>query len=105
MVEACAEVYHTSGHQFQSLLEFMVGQPWFYDAKYMGNKVKTPIELLLQFQHQTGLRTYGLMCHWHMQRWLGLSLVELTAVRKLMKFGFKNKSKNKSSNLPKACLR
>jgi uncharacterized protein (DUF1800 family) len=74
MVEACAEVYHASGHQFQSLLEFMVGQPWFYDAQYMGNKVKTPIELLLQFQHQTGLRTYGLMCHWHMQRWLGQQL-------------------------------
>ena len=74
MVEACAEIYHSSGHQFRSLLKFMVGQPWFYDAKYMGNKVKTPIELLLQFQHQTGLRTYGLMCHWHMQRWLGQQL-------------------------------
>ena len=74
IVEACAAAYHTSGHQFQRLLEFMVCQPWFYDAKYMGNKVKTPIELLLQFQHQTGLRTYGLMCHWHMQRWLGQQL-------------------------------
>jgi uncharacterized protein (DUF1800 family) len=74
MVEACAEVYHASGHQFQSLLEFMVAQPWFYDAKYMGNKVKTPIELLLQFQHQTGLRTYGLMGHWHLQSLLGQSL-------------------------------
>jgi uncharacterized protein (DUF1800 family) len=74
MIKACAEVYHESGHQFHSLLEFMVGQPWFYDAKYMGNKVKTPMELLLQFQHQTGLRTYGVTCHWHMQRWLGQQL-------------------------------
>jgi hypothetical protein len=40
----------------------------------MGNKVKTPMELLLQFQHQTGLRTYGLMCHSHLQRLLGQQL-------------------------------
>lgn len=74
MIEACADVYCKSGHHFQSLLEYMAVQPWFYDPKFMGNKVKTPIELLLQFQHQTGLRTYGLMCHWHMQRWLGQQL-------------------------------
>lgn len=74
MIDDCAFAYSQSRHQFQALLEFMCRQPWFYDPKYMGNKVKTPMELLLQFQHQTGLRTYGLMCHWHLQRWLGQQL-------------------------------
>jgi uncharacterized protein (DUF1800 family) len=74
MINDCADVYEQSGHEFSALLEFMCKQAWFYDPKYMGNKVKTPMELLLQFQHQTGLRTYGLMCHWHLQSLLGQSL-------------------------------
>jgi uncharacterized protein (DUF1800 family) len=74
MINDCAVVYQQSGHEFAALLEFMCKQTWFYNPKYMGNKVKTPMELLLQFQHQTGLRTYGLMCHWHLQSWLGQQL-------------------------------
>ena len=74
MIHDCASAYENSGQAFSALLEFMCKQAWFYDPKYMGNKVKTPMELLLQFQHQTGLRTYGVTCHWHMQRWLGQQL-------------------------------
>jgi uncharacterized protein (DUF1800 family) len=74
MIESCSLAYSQSGYKFQSLLEFMCSQKWFYDQKYVGNKVKTPIELLIQFQHQSGLRTYGLMCHWHLQKWLGQQL-------------------------------
>jgi uncharacterized protein (DUF1800 family) len=74
IINDCAVVYEVSGYEFSALLEFMCKQAWFYDPKYMGNKVKTPMELLLQFQHQTGLRTYGLMGHWHLQSLLGQSL-------------------------------
>jgi uncharacterized protein (DUF1800 family) len=74
MINDCASAYEKSGYEFSALLEFMCKQAWFSDPKYMGNKVKTPMELLLQFQHQTGLRTYGLNCHRHLQSMLGQSL-------------------------------
>lgn len=74
MIQDCAKIYHESGHHFETLLKFITAQPWFYSKKYMGNKVKTPVELLIQFQHQTGLRTYGLMCHTHLQQLLGQQL-------------------------------
>lgn len=73
MIDDCANAYKNN-YNFSELLQFMASQPWFYKAEYIGNKVKTPVELLIQFQHQTGLRTYGLMCHTHLQRLLGQQL-------------------------------
>ncbi len=55
-IQETAEFYYQSNYNFTELIEFLMNQPWFYNIKYSGNKVKTPIELWIQFQRQLSLR-------------------------------------------------
>jgi len=60
MVESCAEAYYSSGYEMRVLLESMFRHEAFLSPEYNKSKVKTPVELLVGFQRQTGLRTVGM---------------------------------------------
>jgi uncharacterized protein (DUF1800 family) len=45
-VTALAEIFYQSGYDIQKLLEVIFTSSWFYDRKNIGNKIKSPIELL-----------------------------------------------------------
>lgn len=60
MVESCAQAYFSSGYEMRALLECMFRHEAFLNPDYIKSKVKTPIELLVGFQRQTGLRTVGM---------------------------------------------
>ena len=46
-VETLALNFYQSGYNIQRLLEDIYTSDWFYDAKNIGNKIKSPIELLV----------------------------------------------------------
>src|SRR6185436_3434996 len=46
-VETLATGFYQSGYDIQKLLEDIYTSDWFYDEKNIGNKIKSPIELLV----------------------------------------------------------
>ena len=60
VVNKCANVYFESGYIFETLLKHIFFSTWFYDHKYKNNKVKTPVELLVNLQRKTGMRCIGI---------------------------------------------
>jgi uncharacterized protein (DUF1800 family) len=46
-VEMLADRFYQSGYHIQSLLEDIFISDWFYDPKNVGNKIKSPVELLV----------------------------------------------------------
>jgi len=47
MVETLANGFYQSGYSIKKLLEDIYTSDWFYDKKNVGNKIKSPIELLV----------------------------------------------------------
>jgi len=64
MIEDCAKAFLDSAYDMKTLLEAMFRHPNFKGTS-LGTRVKTPIELLVSFQRQLGLRTVGLKTNWH----------------------------------------
>ena len=60
VVDECANVYFESGYIFETLLKHIFFSTCFYDHKYKNNKVKTPVELLVNLQRKTGMRCIGI---------------------------------------------
>lgn len=50
-----AEAFYKSGYDVQDLLERMFSADWFYDARNVGTRIKSPVELLVGLQRQAGL--------------------------------------------------
>ena len=46
-VNALGEIFYQSGYDIQKLLEVIFTSNWFYDQKNIGNKIKSPVELLV----------------------------------------------------------
>ena len=46
-VEMLANRFYQSGYNIQKLLEDIYTSDWFYDKKNIGNKIKSPVELLV----------------------------------------------------------
>jgi len=74
MVRSCGEAYFKSGFEMRVLLESLMTQKAFYDPVFIQSKVKTPVELLVGFQRQTGLRTRGVKTTNSFLRYCGQSL-------------------------------
>ncbi len=55
-IHETAEFYYQNNYNFLKLIQFIMNQNWFYEKEYIGNKVKTPVELWVQFQRQLNLK-------------------------------------------------
>lgn len=55
-IAIAAEFYYQNNYNFLELIKFLMSQSWFYKKEYINSKVKTPIELWVQFQRQLNLR-------------------------------------------------
>lgn len=73
-IDVCAKVYRDSDYSFIHLLRFIFTSNWFYNTKTYRNKVKTPVELFIGFQRQTGYRLIGNKAHRMVMRALGQEL-------------------------------
>lgn len=74
MVEYCAHEYYKSGYEMKALINAMIYHEEFGNARYHLSKIKSPVELLVGFQRQTGLRTVGMKTPYTFLRMAGQSL-------------------------------
>lgn len=74
MIEYCADKYFKSGYEMQELINAMIFHEDFNSPQYHLSKIKTPVELLVGFQRQTGLRTVGIKTTYTFLRMAGQSL-------------------------------
>jgi uncharacterized protein (DUF1800 family) len=56
IIRELADDFFESGYDIGRMLEKIYTSSWFYDARYVGNRVKSPIELLVGIQMHTGGR-------------------------------------------------
>jgi len=54
IITTLAETFFQSGYQLESLLGEIFTSTWFYDPRYVGNRIKSPVELLVGITSQTG---------------------------------------------------
>lgn len=73
-VELCADIYRKSDYSFLHLLHYIFSSDWFYRDLSYRNKVKTPVELFIGFQRQTGYKLIGPKAHQIIMRSLGQSI-------------------------------
>lgn len=45
-ISALAEKFYDSGYDIKKLLEMIYSSDWFYDSRNIGNRIKSPVELL-----------------------------------------------------------
>ena len=55
-IQETADFYYTHNYNFLELIKFLIQQPWFCSKEFINTKVKTPVELWVQFQRQLELR-------------------------------------------------
>ncbi|QKZ12558.1 DUF1800 family protein [Spirosoma sp. KUDC1026] len=48
---ALTEQFYASGYDIADLIQTILTADWFYDSRYVGNRVKSPVELLVGMQH------------------------------------------------------
>jgi uncharacterized protein (DUF1800 family) len=53
IIESMAESFYKSGYDIGKLHDFMFSSDWFYEDRFTGNRIKSPVELLLSYQHHT----------------------------------------------------
>ncbi|RTQ53364.1 DUF1800 domain-containing protein [Hymenobacter gummosus] len=54
-IKPLAEAFYQSGYDVQDLMERLFSADWFYDARNVGTRIKSPVELLVGLQRQAGL--------------------------------------------------
>lgn len=74
IVEYCADKYFKSGYEIKELINAMISHKDFNSPQYNLSKIKTPVELLVGFQRQTGLRTVGIKTTYTFLRMAGQTL-------------------------------
>jgi uncharacterized protein (DUF1800 family) len=74
MIHDCSEIYFSSNYNMLTLLNAVFSHNAFGNPKNKYNKIKTPVELLVSFQRQTGLRTVGLKTSYFFLRYTGQEL-------------------------------
>lgn len=53
-IQSLRDAFYKSGYDIQRLLLEMYSSDWFYDKKLVGNRIKSPVELLAGIQTHTG---------------------------------------------------
>lgn len=59
IIDYCASSYRESGYEMHALINALMEHPNFSEASHHRNRVKTPVELMVGIQRQTGLRLVG----------------------------------------------
>lgn len=54
IINALADAFYKSGYDIQKLLLKIFTSDWFYDKRYRGNRIKSPVELIASIMIQTG---------------------------------------------------
>lgn len=66
-----AEVLYSSGYAIDQTMRHVFMSDWFYDPKVMGNRIKSPADLLTGFRRQVGLTFKDEQVLFALQRILG----------------------------------
>src|SRR5258708_33547567 len=53
LVDECAQSFYKSGYDIGKLMKLILSSDWFYNNEFVGNRIKTPVELIIGIQHQT----------------------------------------------------
>ena len=57
-IDTLADRFYASGYDIADLLETILTADWFYDPRYVGTRIKSPVELLAGMQHTLDI-TFG----------------------------------------------
>ncbi|CCH51741.1 Protein of unknown function DUF1800 [Fibrisoma limi BUZ 3] len=74
-INALADRFYRSGYNIADLVETILTADWFYEAKYMGNRIKSPVELIAGMQHSLGVEMAQKQPLVYFQRVLGQVLL------------------------------
>src|SRR5260370_30138565 len=53
LIDDCAQSFYKSGYDIGKLMKMVLSADWFYKNEFVGNRIKTPVELIIGIQHQT----------------------------------------------------
>ncbi|RMH46799.1 MAG: DUF1800 domain-containing protein [Gammaproteobacteria bacterium] len=68
-VEELATVLYENDYDLEKVFRHLFLSDWFYSNQVIGQNVKTPVELLVGFQRQSGLRAIGVKTNtWFIER-------------------------------------
>ncbi|MGA0555830.1 DUF1800 domain-containing protein [Larkinella sp. VNQ87] len=70
-----ADQFYRSGYDIAGLLETIFTSDWFYNPKYIGTHIKSPVELLAGMQHSLGIQFEQKQPVLYVQRTLGQVLL------------------------------
>lgn len=73
-VKELADVFYKSGYEVKPLVEKMFTSEWFYDQRNVGNKIKSPVELLTGLNRQFSIRYENPAVLLQLQRSMGQAL-------------------------------
>ncbi|MBI1768577.1 MAG: DUF1800 domain-containing protein [Bacteroidetes bacterium] len=71
LIDDCAQSFYKSGYDIGKLMKEIFSSDWFYKSEFVGNRIKTPIELIIGIQHQTESQFADLQSLIFFQRALG----------------------------------
>jgi uncharacterized protein (DUF1800 family) len=74
-IDALADRFYSSGYDISDLLETILTADWFYEPAYMGNRIKSPVELLAGMQHTLDINFEQKQSVMFIQRTLGQVLL------------------------------
>lgn len=53
LVDECTQSFYKSGYDIGKLMKLILSSDWFYKNEFVGNRIKTPVELIIGIQRQT----------------------------------------------------
>ncbi|MBC3783854.1 DUF1800 domain-containing protein [Spirosoma utsteinense] len=74
-IDALADRFYSSGYDISDLLETILTADWFYEPAYIGNRIKSPVELLAGMQHTLSITFEQKQSVMFIQRTLGQVLL------------------------------
>lgn len=73
-ISEMAEAFYNSRYEIRPMLETMLSSEWFYDSRNVGNKIKSPVELLTGLNRMFSIRYENPRVLLQLQRALGQAL-------------------------------
>ena len=74
-IDALADRFYSKGYNISDLLETILTADWFYESAVVGNRIKSPVELLAGMQHALGIEFEQKQSVIFIQRTLGQVLL------------------------------
>ena len=74
-IDSLADQFYASGYDIADLLQTILTADWFYEPKYVGTRIKSPVELLAGMQHTLDITFEQKQSVMFIQRTLGQVLL------------------------------